>query len=92
MQSNSSVVERLGGLLRGTHGRDLDVVASPTSSTMRLALGVVVLDQQQLAHRPIEEGGDVLEGALERLAADRLLEVGERAQRGAAPAHARRPR
>ena len=50
-----------------------------------LALRVVVLDQQQPAHRPIEEGRDVLEGALERLLADRLLEVGERAQRGAAP-------
>ena len=78
-------VERRQRLLGRAHGRDLDVVALADQLDDALALVVVVLDQQQLPHRSIEERRDVLERRLQRLAADRLLEVGERAQRGAAP-------
>ena len=82
MQSNgfSSSADSASSL--GADRRDVDVVAGADQLDDRLALGVVVLDDEQVLHAPLDEGGDLVERGLERVAADRLLEVadGARAQ------------
>ena len=68
MQSNSPLSSAGSASSAGAHRRDLHVVAFADQLDDALALGVVVLDQQQPPHLPVEERGDVLEGALQRLA------------------------
>jgi hypothetical protein len=73
----------LGDLLQGRLGggdrRDLDVLAPAHQLDDAAALHLVVFDHEQVAHRLLDEAGDPVEGAVERVGADRLLQVRDRA-------------
>ena len=80
-------LERLERLLARRHRHGLHVAGVVVGHERGDAapLRGVVLDEQEAPHLAIEEGLHVREGAVEGLLRHRLLEVGERAQVGAAP-------
>ena len=75
------LVEDAEGLLARRRLHDVDVaVVGADQVDDRLALAVVVLDDEQAAHPPVEERADLAEGGGERVGRDRAHHEGEGAR------------